>query len=41
LEFFRGDKIRGMIGVLSTSQVISLLLIPAAVWLLFRKKATA
>ena len=41
LEFFRGDKIRGMIGVLSTSQVISLLLIPAAVWLLFRKKDTA
>ena len=34
LEFFRGDEVRGMIGFLSTSQVISLLLIPLTVWLL-------
>ena len=38
LEFFRADEIRGMIGVLSTSQVISILLIPITVWLLVRKK---
>ena len=34
LEFFRGDEIRGSIGPLSTSQVISILLIPVAVILI-------
>ena len=28
LEFFRGDAVRGGIGILSTSQIISILLIP-------------
>ena len=38
LEFFRGDEIRGKVGILSTSQIISLLLIPAVVWLLVSRK---
>lgn len=40
LEFLRGDRIRGFVGALSTSQFISLLLIGFAlcVWLLVRKK---
>ena len=44
LEFFRGDRVRGFVGVLSTSQFISLLLIAfsACCWLLsLRKKPVA
>lgn len=44
LEFFRGDRVRGFVGVLSTSQFISLLLIAfsACCWLLsLRKKPEA
>ena len=37
LEFFRGDAIRGKVGFLSTSQIISLLLIVPAVLLLRAK----
>lgn len=35
LEFLRGDKIRGTVGWISTSQVISFLLIPIGLFLLF------
>lgn len=38
LEIFRGDKERGSIGFLSTSQFIGILLIPAAVFLILAKK---
>lgn len=34
LEFFRGDQIRGGIGLLSTSQIISLLLLPVGIMLI-------
>lgn len=34
LELLRGDSIRGKVGVLSTSQIISILLLPVAVFLL-------
>jgi len=37
LEFFRGDAIRGSIGFLSTSQIISILLIPV-VFVLIKKQ---
>ena len=33
LEFLRGDEIRGGIGSVSTSQIISILLIPIGIWL--------
>ncbi len=34
LEMLRGDKLRGGVGILSTSQLISILLIPVGVYLL-------
>lgn len=34
LEMLRGDKLRGSVGILSTSQIISILLIPIAIYLL-------
>jgi len=37
LEFFRGDSVRGSVGFLSTSQIISLLLIPAAIYFILAK----
>lgn len=38
-EVFRGDMVRGVTGIgLSTSQIISLLLIPFGLWLVFRKE---
>lgn len=39
IEFYRGDP-RGMVGALSTSQFISLLLAPLAVYMLFRLART-
>lgn len=39
IEFYRGDP-RGMIGMLSTSQFISLLLVPLAAYMLFRLART-
>ena len=44
LEYLRGDKIRGSVGVLSTSQIISIVLLPIGIYLLIkglpkRKKA--
>ena len=33
LEYFRGDAIRGGIGVLSTSQIISIILLPIGIFL--------
>lgn len=38
LEFLRGDRIRGHIGFLSTSQWISLIVIPVGLWLLYGQK---
>ncbi|MBR4344410.1 MAG: prolipoprotein diacylglyceryl transferase [Lachnospiraceae bacterium] len=38
LEFFRGDSVRGSVGFLSTSQIISLLLIPVAIYFILAKK---
>ena len=37
LEFFRGDSIRGNVGFLSTSQLISILLIPVAIFFIIAK----
>ena len=38
LEFFRGDTYRGFVGVLSTSQTISVLIIFACIgWILVKK----
>ncbi len=43
LEFFRGDRVRGFVGFLSTSQFISLLLIAfgSCCWLLSQRKGPA
>ena len=41
LEFFRDDSVRGGIGFLSTSQIISILLIPVAVYFVIAKKRLA
>ena len=38
LEFFRDDSVRGSIGFLSTSQIISILLVPVALYLLLSKR---
>ena len=38
LEFFRDDTVRGGIGFLSTSQIISIILIPVAVYLILSKR---
>ena len=38
LEFVRGDEIRGGVLSLSTSQWISLLLLPLGIYLIFRKE---
>lgn len=38
LEFLRGDRIRGHIGLLSTSQWISLIVVPMGIWLLGAQK---
>ena len=38
LELLRGDAVRGKVGFLSTSQIISILLIPLAVFLIIAKK---
>lgn len=38
IEFFRGDNIRGRLGGLSTSQIISLFIIVIVIWNLFRKR---
>ena len=35
IEFLRGDGVRGLFGALSSSQLISLIILPAGVWLLF------
>ena len=32
LEMLRGDSLRGGIGILSTSQIISLILLPFGIW---------
>jgi phosphatidylglycerol:prolipoprotein diacylglycerol transferase len=40
IEFYRGDP-RGIIGMFSTSQFISLLLVPLAVYMLFRLARTS
>jgi len=37
LEFFRGDAVRGKVGFLSTSQIISILLIPIAIYFIIAK----
>jgi phosphatidylglycerol:prolipoprotein diacylglycerol transferase len=37
IEFFRGDIIRGVLLGITTSQWISIALIPVGLWLLFRK----
>jgi phosphatidylglycerol:prolipoprotein diacylglycerol transferase len=37
IEFFRGDVIRGVFFGISTSQWISLILIPIGLWLYFKK----
>ena len=37
LELLRGDEIRGKVGFLSTSQIISILLIPLAIYLIIAK----
>jgi alginate O-acetyltransferase complex protein AlgI len=36
LEYFRGDAIRGGIGVLSTSQIISIILLPIGIFLTYK-----
>ena len=41
LEMLRGDAVRGKVGFLSTSQIISILLIPAAVLLILARKRQA
>ena len=41
LEFFRGDSVRGSVGFLSTSQIISILMIPVAVYFVLAKKRLA
>ena len=38
LELLRGDAVRGKVGFLSTSQIISILLIPIAVYLILARK---
>jgi phosphatidylglycerol:prolipoprotein diacylglycerol transferase len=38
LELLRGDSVRGKIGFLSTSQIISILLIPVAIYFLLARK---
>ena len=39
IEFFRGDKVRGGIGALSFSQIVSILiLIGLAIWLYFHRR---
>ena len=41
LELLRGDSVRGKVGFLSTSQIISILLIPLAVYLIIAKRRSA
>ena len=38
LEFFRGDRYRGFVGVLSISQVLSLVVVALALVLLFPRR---
>ena len=41
LEMLRGDEVRGKVGFLSTSQIISILLIPVAIFLILARKRQA
>jgi phosphatidylglycerol:prolipoprotein diacylglycerol transferase len=38
LEFLRGDMERGGIWVLSTSQIISIVVLPIGLWILFGRR---
>jgi phosphatidylglycerol:prolipoprotein diacylglycerol transferase len=40
-EMFRGDLVRGVYAGISTSQIISIILLPLGLWLIFRKEKTA